>query len=93
MLQGSPFKSFLLPGIILFVVNGLGQGLVAVLTFRGHRFAGTALQIAGGSLVIWIFTQVSMIGGGHWLQNLYFGLGMAELVLGWLWLIRGHHRA
>jgi hypothetical protein len=82
MLSGTPFRDFLVPGIILFTVNGLGNLLSGVLSFRRHKLAGFAGITFGLGLMIWIFVQVSLIGGGSWLQYLYFGLGMAELLLG-----------
>ncbi len=86
MLTGSPFADFFWPGLILFAVNGLGQTAAAVLSFRRHRFAGLAGAVMGLSLMIWIFVQVSMIGGGHWLQYLYFAIGVAEVALAFLLL-------
>ncbi|MBN2346737.1 MAG: hypothetical protein JXO51_10150 [Candidatus Aminicenantes bacterium] len=81
MLEGSPFKDFFLPGLILFAVIGGGHAAAAVLVFRRHRLAGQAGATMGLGLMIWIFVQASMIGGGHWLQYLYFFLGTAEVVL------------
>jgi len=81
MLRGSPFASFFWPGLILFAVNGIGQAMAAVLSFRRHRFCGLAGAVMGLGLMIWIFVQVSLIGGGHWLQYLYFALGTAEVSL------------
>ena len=42
----------------------------------------------GLGLMIWIFVQASLIGGGHWLQYLYFALGTAEVSLAVLLLDR-----
>jgi hypothetical protein len=81
MLKGTPFTSFLIPGIILFAVNGLGQIAGGVLSFRKHRLTGLVAAVFGLGLIIWIFVQVNMIGGGHWLQYTYFGFGVAETAL------------
>lgn len=81
MLKGSPFADFFLPGLILFVVIGLGHAAASVMSFRLRRFAGSAGSVVGLSLMIWIFVQVNMIGGGHWLQYLYFAVGTAEVTL------------
>ena len=81
LLDGSPFRSFLIPGIILCVVIGMGHCAAAMLTFRRNAVSGYAGIVTGLGLAIWIFVQVSMIGGGHWLQNLYFGLAIAEISL------------
>ena len=81
MLKNSPFANFFWPGLILFVVIGLGHAAAAVMSFRRHRFCGLAGAVMGLGLMIWIFMQASMIGGGHWLQYLYFALGTAEVSL------------
>lgn len=82
MLKGSPFRDFLVPGIILFSVNGLGNLFAGIMSFRRLPLAGFAGIFFGLGLMIWIFIQVTMIGGGHWLQYLYFFLGLIELLLG-----------
>ena len=81
MLKGSPFKDFFFPGLILLSVNGLGNILSGILCLKRHKLAGYAGIVFGLALIIWIFVQVSMIGGGHWLQYLYFCLGVLELLL------------
>lgn len=88
MLKGSPFSSFFLPGLILFGVIGLGHLVAAAMTFRRRRLCAPAGAVMGLGLMIWIFVQVSMIGGGHWLQYLYFALGTAEVTLAVLLLMR-----
>jgi len=88
MLKGSPFANFFLPGLILFSVIGLGHAIAGVMTFRRRRLCGAAGAVMGLGLMIWIFVQVSMIGGGHWLQYLYFALGTAEVSLAVLLLIQ-----
>lgn len=81
ILKGSPFVSFFWPGLILFAVIGLGHAAAAVQSFRRQRFCDLAGAVMGLGLMIWIFVQASMIGGGHWLQYLYFALGTAEVSL------------
>lgn len=82
MLNNSPFTDFLIPGIILFSVNGIGNIFSGYLSFRHHKLSGFAGIFFGSGLNIWIFVQVSMIGGGDWLQYLYFFLGMLQLIFG-----------
>jgi hypothetical protein len=81
MLTGSPFRDFFVPGLILFLVHGVGTLTAGVLTLRRHPLAGFAGMVFGLGMMIWIFVQVSMIGGGSWLQYGYFGLGVIELSL------------
>jgi hypothetical protein len=84
MLEDSPFHDFLIPGIILFLVNGAGQLLSGVLTIRRHPIAGYLGAILGIGLMIWIFVQVNMIGGRNILQYGYFFLGVLETALAFL---------
>ena len=84
MLKNSPFSDFLIPGIILFLVNGAGQLIAGVLTFRKHRLAGFFGAVFGLGMMIWIFVQVNMIGGGHVLQYGYFFIGVIEAALSYL---------
>ncbi len=81
MLRGSPFHNFLIPGIILLAVNGIGQLIAAFLCFRRHPLSGYLGAAFGIGLIIWIFVQVDMIGGGSILQYGYFALGVAETAL------------
>jgi hypothetical protein len=55
---------------------GGGLGLVR------HRYAGEVAVALGALLIAWIVIQVAMIGLVHWLQPLYFGLGVVEVILG-----------
>jgi len=84
MLKGSPFQSFLVPGLILFLVIGVGQLLAGVLTLRRHRLSSYIGAIFGFGLMIWIFVQVNMIDGGHALQYSYFAVGVVETALAFL---------
>jgi hypothetical protein len=84
ILDGSPFNNFLVPGIILFLINGVGQLTAGLMSFRRHPLAGYTGAVFGMGLMIWIFVQVSMIGGGHILQYSYFFLGTIETALAFL---------
>jgi len=84
MLKESPFRDFLIPGIILFLVNGLGQIVAGVLTIRRHPHAGMVGAVFGLGLMIWIFVQVNMIGGRNVIQYSYFLFGVIETSLSFL---------
>ncbi|MBN1318955.1 MAG: hypothetical protein JXA42_25965 [Anaerolineales bacterium] len=84
MLEGSLFPNFLIPGIFLLLVNGIGSLVGAILAFKKHPFAGKAGIGLGMLLLMWIIVQVISLGPPlHWLQILYFILGAIELILGW----------
>ncbi len=83
LLKHTPFASFLIPGVVLLLVNGLGSLVGAIASFARHRHAGHAAMGLGGFLVAWILIQVYWFAGFHWLHWLYLGLGVVELALGW----------
>jgi hypothetical protein len=83
-LKGTPFANFLVPGIILFLVIGIGQLAGGLLTIRKHRFSGYLGAVLGFGLMIWIFVQVNMIGGRDILQYCYFTVGVIETALSFL---------
>ena len=81
MLINSPFSDFLIPGIFLLVVNGIGSLLGGAASFLRYRFAGDIAVGLGTFLIIWIVAQAWWIGV-HWLHFLYVSFGIVELVLG-----------
>jgi hypothetical protein len=82
-LKRTPFSTYLVPGIVLLVVNGLGSLIGAAASFTRHRYAGETAMALGVFLVAWIMLQVYWFSGFHWLHALYLGLGLLEFVLGW----------
>lgn len=89
-LEGSPFDSYLVPGLTLAVV--LGGVHLAAFTFvkLRHRFATLVAAAAGYAALIWIFVQMILIPFSF-LQAVYFGAGLLEL--GLVLLLLGVHHA
>ena len=83
LLEDTPFTTFLIPGIVLFTVNGLGSLAGAVASFVRHRYAGEVALALGAFLIAWILVQVYWMSGVHWLHWLYLVLGIIETALGW----------
>lgn len=80
-LEGSPFTSYLVPGLILGVVVG-GTQLAAAIALATKRPRALLLAaIAGFGMQIWIFTELAIIQEYSWLQTTYFALGVVELAL------------
>jgi hypothetical protein len=83
MLERTPFSNYLVPGIVLLVVIGLGNLAGSAASFTQHRNAAKTAIILGVFLVAWITLQVYWFADFHWLHALYLGLGLLEFVLGW----------
>ena len=81
MLANSPFSDFLIPGIALFLFNGIYHLISAILCILHNNFAPYFAAIAGIGLIIWILVQVYAIGLNSYLQPVYFAVGFSELLL------------
>jgi hypothetical protein len=85
-LDGTPFHSYVIPSVILFVAVGGGMTTAALALVVRHRLAPEISIAAGLVLVVWITAQVLIIvpdGGFSWLQPMMFAAGLFMAVLGW----------
>ena len=82
MLEPSPFSDFLIPGLVLLIVNGIGSIAGGILTLVRYRYAGEVSMALGVFLVAWIVVQAFWIRDVHWLHALYLFLGLAEITNG-----------
>jgi hypothetical protein len=87
-LAGSPFDTYLGPGLILFSVLGLGPLAAARLAWLRHPFAPVAAFIVGVALLIWVAVEIAIIGYSNEppLQAIYLTPGAAIIVgaIGWV---------
>jgi hypothetical protein len=81
LLRGSPFGSYLVPGLVLTFVVGGSQLVAAAVVLRRHGLGAPASALAGIVLVGWMVVQVAIIGLGHWIQAFYLVLGVLIVVL------------
>jgi uncharacterized membrane protein len=81
-LEGSPFPDFLVPGIFLLVVNGVGSMIGAGFSFTRRPYAQETAIVLGAILVTWIVIQVILIRSFSWMHVFYFILGAVELGFG-----------
>jgi len=80
VLAGSWFQSFLVLGLILGIILGGTHTVAAFAVLRRRPWALLASGVAGFAMLIWNFTELAIIGYS-WLQSVYFGLGIVELIL------------
>lgn len=89
LLEHSPFDTFLVPGLLLLSVVGLGNLAAAALEARRIKGSELAVLVAGAALTVWIVTQLVMIRTVSWLQLVYFLVGSVTLGCAvWLWRVR-----
>lgn len=85
-LVGSPFSSYLVPGLLLGLVLGGLHVVAFVMLLRRTRWSLVASAVVAFDTMIWIFVQMIVIPFSF-LQAIYFAAGLAEF--GLLLLILG----
>ena len=58
LLNGTPFNSFLFPGIVLLIANGMFPIFVAVITVLKKSYARTLILFQGVLVIIWLTVQL-----------------------------------
>jgi hypothetical protein len=81
MLSNSPFKTFLIPGMLLFIVIGLGQLLAAAFMLFRSRYQAYVSFGTGGVLLIWLLVQVLMIRTIEVLHVVTFAIACIQVAL------------
>lgn len=91
-LQYSPFSTFLIPGLLLGGVIGLGHLVAAVLELRRSPLANHAAFAAGTGLLVWITTEIAMLRVFHFLQAIYLVIALAIMFEALRHWRAAHHR-
>lgn len=86
-LEGSPFETYFVPGLVLFTVLGLGPLAAARLVWLRHPLAPLAAIGTGLALLIWLAVEIVIVGytNNPPLQPFYllFGTAITLVGLGW----------
>jgi hypothetical protein len=86
LLAGSPFPSYLVPGIILFTFVGVAPLVAAAITFRRHAIAPLAAVAVGLTLIGWVSVEMVVLAGpGSLAWALYLVLGACIAAIGVAW--------
>lgn len=81
VLKYSPFRNFLIPGILLFTIIGLGNLFSAFMLHHKSKYQGYISSVFSWALVIWIVVQCIMLNAVVFLHILFFAIGFIEAVL------------
>ena len=81
LLQGTPFKNYLVPGILLTVIVG-GSNLLAVI-YNIQRHPNRCNWAMASGLIIsgWIIVQMILINAVHWLHFIYLSIGLLIMLM------------
>ena len=81
LLENTPFKDYMMPGILLTLIVG-GINLVAVF-FNMQRHPNRYNWAMAGGFIIstWILVQLFFIHAAHWLHFIYLGIGVLIILI------------
>ena len=87
-LEGSPFDTYFVPGVILFAALGIGPLVAAALAWFRQPLAPLAALLTGAGLLIWLLVEIVIIGfsSDPPLQPIYLVLGVGIVAAGLRWL-------
>lgn len=81
-LRYSPFHDFCIPGLILFVCNGIMSFIAIALVAMAHRLASWSVILQGAILCMWIGVQVLMVRDFQALHAVMLVTGVLLLIAG-----------
>jgi hypothetical protein len=85
LLDHSPFDNFFVPGIILFITNGLFSLLFAVMALLKFMNYSWLVIFQGFILMVWLIIQIIMIREFYSpLHILFFTVGFLLITTGWI---------
>jgi hypothetical protein len=87
-IEDTLFGSYLVPGLYLLLVNGLGMLVLAGLIALRHWSAPWLTAILGVGLIIWILVQLAVMPETMILQPIFLGTGLLMGFVALFWLRR-----
>ncbi len=81
ILENSPFENFLIPGLILFLIIGIGSLVSGLMAVSKSDYQGYYSSVSSWALMIWIVVQCLMIRAVAFPHVLFFLIGLAGAVL------------
>jgi len=81
-LQHTPFNNYLIPGIILFIANGLLSVFVFIALLLKYKNYSWLVMAQGAILTGWIVIQILLIQTIYFLHIILGSVGIALILLG-----------
>lgn len=81
MLKTGPFKDFLIPGLFLMLVLGVGNLIVGMLSLRNHKWWMYFSGGMGDILIMWIVIQCIILWAVAALHVIFFIVGAVQSLL------------
>jgi peptidoglycan/LPS O-acetylase OafA/YrhL len=81
LLEGSPFRSYFIPSLILFILVGGGFTLAAIATFTRWKSARKLSFAAVAIVLVWLAVQIAIIGYISWMQPVTAVIGLSIFIL------------
>lgn len=82
-----PFRDYFIPGVALFIVNGVFSIIAAVAVMSRSRGYEKFVIAQGALLTVWILVQVMMVRATEFLHFAMAGIGLTMLALGAIMII------
>ena len=84
LLDNLPIDNFILPGLYLLIVYGIGSAVIVYGLIRKLQWAPAAGLLLGLVLVGWVIGQIILWGKPAFLQYLYLVVGAGIFLLSWI---------
>lgn len=81
-IQYTIFKNYLIPGLVLLVMNGLMGIIIAISAIRQSKDNALYIHMQGLIVIGWIVIQILVIRQLFWLQFVFLGIGIFLIISG-----------
>jgi len=81
LLEETPFKDFLIPGILLTTIVGCVNLMAVIYNLKRHVNRYNWAMAGGIMITGWIITQMILIHAAHWLHFIYLGIGLLIILI------------
>ena len=82
LLEGSVFTTYLIPGLTLLILFGIGNAAQVAAVVSRHWVRGITEGVLGSAMLIWIVVQVLIIKDVVLLHGIFFATGIIQGLIG-----------